>query len=104
MFDKLFGICYFLKIMMRRAKKSREFTVILDPEKYAEARARLEEKLNRRITHEEVARGVGISRAQLDYLRRGTSSPSAESMASLARFFGLGLDDLFKIANTPSRG
>ena len=71
--------------------------VFLDTDKYEKERARLGETRGRTPSDAEVAREIGISRTALHYLRRGVSSPSAETMATLARFFGTSLDGLFTI-------
>ncbi len=77
--------------------------VFLDPDKYERERARLGDTRGRAIKHGEVATGADISRSSLDYLRRGQYSPSPETMAKLARFFGTSLDGLFTIRETPTR-
>lgn len=77
--------------------------VFLDEGKYETERTRLGESRGRRVQHGEVAAGAGISRSSLDYLRKGKYSPSPETMATLAQFFGTSLDGLFTIRETPAR-
>lgn len=74
--------------------------VFLDEKKYEVERAKLAATKDRAVRHGDVASGVEISRTSLDYLRRGTYSPSPETMAKLARFFGTDLDALFTIRET----
>ncbi len=76
--------------------------VYLDAVKYETARERVGDSRGRGLTHTEIAAGVGISRASLDYLRRGKFSPSPETMARLAQFLGTSLDGLFTIRESPN--
>lgn len=74
---------------MRKNKKEWNYTFIINRERFDQ------ERKHRKLTLDQVADKVNITRAQLCNLRTGKYSPSATTMASLVRLFDISVEELF---------
>jgi transcriptional regulator with XRE-family HTH domain len=53
------------------------------------------ERQNRRLTLEQLSRGTGFSKSFLSQVERGLTQPSVTSLKKIARYFGIGVVNLF---------
>jgi putative transcriptional regulator len=54
-------------------------------------------RAEQRITQEQLAREIGVTRATITAIERGDYNPSLELAFRLARFFKQGIHDIFSI-------
>ena len=52
-------------------------------------------RAEKRLTQEELARQIGITRATVIAIEKGNYNPSLELAFRLARFFGKGVEEIF---------
>ena len=56
-----------------------------------------EERKARGITQAELAKGIGISQAQISMYESSTNEPGIEICIKIAQFYGITLDELFNL-------
>jgi len=62
-----------------------------------------ERRAAKQLTQQGLADAVGVTRATIIALERGDYNPSLELAFRLARFFDLGIEDLFKFKSNETR-
>lgn len=58
----------------------------------------------RKLTQQELADSVGVTRATIVALERGSYNPSLELAFRVSRFFDVSIEDLFKFKSNVKKG